>query len=153
MGEQALLVFALEQQRYALSLKQVQRVIRAVAVTSLPQAPKIVAGIINLAGTAIPVINLRLRFNYPLRPVRLKDHFVIADTGRRTVALQVDEAKTVIKKEVRCSSEVLPNLEHISGVIELEDGIILIQNLDQLLSLEEEALIDKALQEISSEEA
>jgi len=47
-------VFALDGQRYALALHQVQRVIRVVAITPLPQAPAIVLGVIDLGGVVIP---------------------------------------------------------------------------------------------------
>ncbi len=76
---QPLVVFALDDQRYALALACVQRSIRAVAITLLPKAPAIVLGIIDLAGEVIPVIDMRRRFHQPPRDIRLSDHLLVAD--------------------------------------------------------------------------
>jgi purine-binding chemotaxis protein CheW len=61
----ALVVFALDDQRYALALTCVQRSIRVVAVTPLPGAPAIVMGVIDLGGVVIPVIDIRGRGEGP----------------------------------------------------------------------------------------
>ncbi len=88
LTERPLVVFALDDQRYALALARVQRCIRVVAITPLPEAPAIVLGIIDLGGGVIPVINIRKRFNHPPRDVRLSDYLIAATTGKRTVALR-----------------------------------------------------------------
>ncbi|MDD5307818.1 MAG: chemotaxis protein CheW [Deltaproteobacteria bacterium] len=149
MGEaRFLVVFALDDQRYALALDRVQRSIRVVAVTPLPEAPAIVLGIIDFGGVIVPVINIRKRFNHPPRDVRLSDHLVIATTGKRTVALLVDETRGVIKASPGSyapAAEIMPRLELVDGAMRLEDGLILIHDLERLLSLEEETAIDRAL--------
>jgi len=47
--------------------------------------------------------------------------------------------------ELASASDILPGLDLIAGAVKLEDGLILIQDLDRLLSLEEEVAIDQAL--------
>jgi len=146
--ERPLVVFSLDDQRYALALARVQRSIRVVAITPLPDGPEIVLGIVDLGGVVIPAINLRKRFNHPPRDVRLSDHLVVATTGKRTVALLVDEVSGVIEPSPeRCvaAGEIVPRLELVDGAIKLEDGLILIHDLNRLLSLEEETAIDRAL--------
>ncbi len=148
LGERHLVVFSLDDQRYALPLNFVKRSIRVVAITPLPQAPDIVLGVIDLGGTVVPVIDIRQRFNHRARDVRLSDHLVIATTGRRTVALLVDETKGVIETSPDSyapAETILPRLKLVAGAIKLADGLILIHDLDRLLSIEEEAAIDGAL--------
>jgi purine-binding chemotaxis protein CheW len=143
-----LVVFSLDDQRYALDLARVQRSIRVVAVTPLPGVPAIVLGIIDLGGVVIPVIDIRKRFNHPPRDVRLSDHLIVAMTGKRTVALLVDETKGVIEislENYAPAGKILPGLELVDGAIKLEDGLILIHDLERLLSLEEETAIDRSL--------
>ena len=143
-----LVVFLLDDQRYALSLACVQRAIRVVAITPLPAVPAIVLGIIDLGGVVIPVINIRGRFNRPPRKVRLSDHLIIATTGKRTVALLVDETQGVIEASPESyapAGEILPGLELVQGAIKAENGLILIHDLERLLSLEAETAIDLAL--------
>jgi purine-binding chemotaxis protein CheW len=143
-----LLVFSLDDQRYALALDRVQRSIRVVAITPLPDAPAIVLGIIDLAGVVIPVVDIRKRLNHPPRDLRLSDQLLIATTGRRTVALLVDEANGVIDgspEDVVPASEILPGLGLVAGAVKLESGLVLIHDLDRLLSLDEAAAIDRAI--------
>ena len=145
---QKLVVFILDDQRYALSLACVQRAIRVVAITPLPAVPAIVLGIIDLGGMIIPVINIRGRFNRPPRDVRLSDHLIIATAGKRTVALLVDETQGVIEASLESyapAGEILPGLELVHGALKAEDGLILIHDLERLLSLEAETAIDLAL--------
>ena len=54
-----LVVFALDDQRYALAFAVVEKVIRAVEITPLPQAPEIVSGAINVQGKIVPVVEGR----------------------------------------------------------------------------------------------
>lgn len=147
-GQGPLVVFSLDEQRYALALSRVQRSIRVVAVTPLPGAPPIVLGIVDLAGAVLPVIDLRLRFGHPPRDLRLSDQLVIASTGQRTVALLVDTTIGVIEAAPEAyapATDFLPRLDHIDGAVKRQDGLILIHDLERLLSLEEESAIDRAL--------
>ncbi len=138
----------LDGQRYALRLAQVDRVIRAVEITPLPQAPEIVAGVINVQGQVIPVVNIRKRFRLPEREIILSDQIVIAHTSRRPVALIVDGTDGVIEfpeHRVVHAGKILPDMEYVEGIAKLEDGMILIHDLDKFLSLEEEKTLDRAL--------
>ena len=143
-----LVVFSLDGQRYALALGSVQRVIRAVAITPLPSAPAIVLGVIDLGGAVVPVVDIRRRFGHAPRGPRLSDHLVVATTGRRDVALLVDETNGVVDgspERFVAAGEVLPGIPLVDGAVKLEDGLILIHDLARLLSLEEETAIGCAL--------
>jgi purine-binding chemotaxis protein CheW len=144
-----LVVFAMDEQRYALQLAAVDRVVRMVEVTPLPQAPQIVLGVINAQGRIIPVVDIRRRFRLPARDIHLSDHLLIARTARRTVALALDAVTGIVEgsaQAVITAEEILPGLEYVEGVIKLEDGLILIHDLDTLLSLEEEQTLAATLQ-------
>jgi purine-binding chemotaxis protein CheW len=150
---QALVVFSLYEQRYALALTSVQRVIRVVAITPLPEAPAIILGIIDLGGVVIPVINIRERFKHPPRDVRPSDHLLVATTGKRTVALLVDATKGVIEgssAQYEPAGKILPGLELVDGALKLPDGLVLIHDIDSLLSLDDQTTIDRALDAVST---
>jgi purine-binding chemotaxis protein CheW len=144
----SLVVFRLDARRYALLLAVVERIVRAVEVTGLPNAPDIVLGVINVEGRVIPVLNLRRRFGLPEREISLSDQFLIARTTRRTVALVVDEAQGVIehpKAEIIAPARIVPGLGQIQGVVKLPDGLVLIHDLELFLSLEEVNALDAAM--------
>ena len=143
-----LISLTLGEQRYALSLAQVERVIRALDITPLPRAPEIVLGVINVRGKVIPVVNVRRRFQLPEREISLSDQIIISHTSRRQVALIVDEVNGVIElpeHSVINAGSILPHLEYVEGVVKLRDGMILIHDLDRFLSLEEETCLSDAL--------
>ena len=143
-------VFTLDGQRYALLLSDVERIIRVVEMTSLPKAPDIILGIINVEGQIIPVVNIRERFRLPRRELNLSDVLIIARTPKRTVALMADDASGVIesrKQEIVKAEKILPGMGYIEGVVKLEDGIVFIHDLGKFLSLEEEKKLDDAIKE------
>ena len=77
-----IVVFTLRDRRHGLPLSAVERIVRVVEVTSLPKAPDIVLGVVNVQGRVIPVINVRRRFRLPEREIALTDHMLIARTTR-----------------------------------------------------------------------
>ncbi|OIQ87420.1 chemotaxis protein CheW [mine drainage metagenome] len=142
-------VFTLGEQRYALRLSAVERIVRAVQIDPLPQAPEIVLGIVNIQGRIVPIINLRRRFHLPEREIALSDQFVIAHTSRRPVGLVVDAVTDVIEcpeQGVASGDSILPDMEYVAGVVKLQDGMVFIHDLDSCLSLEEEATLKLALE-------
>lgn len=92
-GSETLLLFRLGAQRYALRLAAVDRVIRAVAVTPVPETPAYVLGLINLGGQLVPVCSLRRCVGLADQPIRAADEFVIVHTARQPLALVVDEVQ------------------------------------------------------------
>lgn len=133
--------FALDEQRYALSLDSVERILRVVQITPAPRLPAIVMGIINVQGRVVPVVNTRKRFGLPARAIALTDQLILAYTTKRTIALLVDEVlgvKEIEAESIVSASLIIPNMNYVEGVITLEDGMILIHDLNKFLSLEEE---------------
>jgi purine-binding chemotaxis protein CheW len=148
-----LVLFTLDEQRYALDLASVERIVRVVDVTPLPKAPPIVLGIINVKGDVVPVYDLRGRFRLPGREISLSDQLMIAKTSRQTVALLVDGVDSVLEvadEEIASAQEILPEIEYVHGVVKLQDGLVLIHDLDQFLSPEEERTLEGALNSVSS---
>lgn len=144
-----LIIFTLDNQRYALPLPAVDRVVRMVAITPLPNAPDIVLGVVNFQGRVIPVINMRRRFFLPERGNVLTDQLVVAHTARRPVALVADAVLDVIacpSQSLIAPENILPRVEYVEGVMKLEDGLIFIHDLDKFLSLEEESSLDQVLE-------
>ncbi len=137
--------FALEGQRYALPLQSVSRIVHAAEVTPLPLAPEGVAGALDVGGRILPVFNLRRRLHLPDRPMRLDDQFVIAHTPRRPVALVVDRALGLIEAQPVEDAALAPNPPHLRGVLSLPDGLVLIQDLEDFLSAEEDQALESAL--------
>jgi purine-binding chemotaxis protein CheW len=140
-----LVVFRIDEQRYALPLEKVERIVRAAQVTRLPKAPENVVGVIDVQGRIVPVLDIRRRFQLEPRPITTADHFLIANTSRRNVILVIDEAVGLTK--TLGEPAIVPEADQIKGAITLDDGLLLIQDLERFLSPEDESALDKALQE------
>jgi Chemotaxis signal transduction protein len=142
-----IVVFTLNEQKYGLMASAVQRVIRAVEITSLPKAPEIVLGVINLEGEIIPVLDIRKRFHLPPTEIDPANNFIISTASSRTVAVVVDAVLGLHKTEETSvfSEKNLPGAEYVQGIVKLQDGMILIHDLDQFLSLEEKTRLDDAI--------
>ena len=80
--------FNFDDQKYALFLSAVVRIIRVVEITGLPKAPEIVLGVINMHGLIIPVFDIRKRFRLPQREIQL-DHQLIARLDNRHLIRRV----------------------------------------------------------------
>ncbi len=145
---QTLVLFQLGGQRYALHLSTIDRVIRAVAVTPVPETPAFVLGVINLAGQLLPVCSLRSCLGLPDRDIRAQDLFVIARTSGLTVALVVDDVSGLVALDAArtvAPETVLPGHGcRVEGLVKLGGDIILIYNLEQLFSAQDQARILQA---------
>jgi purine-binding chemotaxis protein CheW len=142
------MVFRLDAQNYALYLSVVEKVVRAAEITLMPKAPEIVVGVVNWHGRVVPVVNMRARFGLTAREIDLADRFIFARTRKRVVALIADSVDGVIfhsREEIISPEHIVPGIEYIDGVAKLEDGLLLIHDLDKFLSLEEENGLDRAL--------
>lgn len=143
-----LVVFKLADQRYALHLSAVERVVRIAELTVLPKAPQIVLGIINVRGRVIPVVDTRRRFGLPARELNLSDQLIIARTSQRVVALLADVVAGVIQHSraaITAATEILRTLDYVEGVVKLEDGLVFIHDLDTFLSPVEEQTLEQAM--------
>lgn len=141
-------VFRLDERRFALPLAVTERVIRAVEVTPLPQAPAIVLGAIDVHGRVVPVLDVRRRFLMPERELRPSDWFLLARTTRRPVALVIDESEGVADRpqdDIVASGEIAAGLDQFPGVVRLDDGLVLIHDLETFLSLDEARALDDTM--------
>jgi purine-binding chemotaxis protein CheW len=144
----SLVVFRIGEQEFAVGVAAVERVVRAVEVAPLPEAPRGVRGVINLQGRIVPVFDLWARFGNPGRELRASDHLIIAHTHWRAVALLVDSVLGVVPRcevKVTPAAEILPDLECISGVMKLDGGLVLVHDLERFLSIEDHTALQLAL--------
>ena len=146
-----LVVFSLDEQRYALPLDTVETVIRAAALTPLPKAPDIILGILDLHGEVVPVVNIRKRFQLAERALNPADQFIVARAGSLRVALVADAALDILalEQDALPSDSIVPGLEYVCGVARTGDGLILIHDLSTFLSLEEKHSLTRALEHVN----
>jgi purine-binding chemotaxis protein CheW len=143
-----IVVFSLDELLYALPLPAVVKVIHAIEIRSLPKVPEIISGIINVKGQIIPVADIRKRFGLAAHEIDPDDRLIIADTGKRQVAIPVDSVtgiRDLAPRQLAVARETLPFAEHLRGVAKIDNELILIYDLEQFLSLDEEKELEQAM--------
>lgn len=133
-----LVTFKLGDEEYGIDILKVQEINRMTDITSMPKAPFSVEGVINLRGKVIPVVNLRKRFGLDLKEIDSQSRIIVVDIGS-TVGLIVDSVSEVL----RISSDTIEppppitggiGSEYIMGIGKLEDRLIILLDIDKLLS-------------------
>ena len=142
------LVFEVGGQRYGLPTVDVRELVRAVAITPLPNAPAVIEGVVNVRGRVLPVLDVRARFRLPAKPLDPSDLFIVASAGPRGVILRVDRAThlaLVDEASVQSPQTLGPSATYVAGVAKLDDGMVLIHDVATFLSAAEAASLDEAL--------
>ena len=143
-----ILVFTIDGLDYAILLNVARRVIHAVEIRHLPKAPDIITGVINVNGEIIPVADIRKILNLQPKEIHPDEKLIIADTGRRIISILVDAVTGITEIDSNKITEAAANIAFTSllkGVVKTENGLILIYDLEKFLSLDEEAILDRAL--------
>ena len=128
-------VFTVDRHRFALRLAAVRRVVRMVELTAVPEAPAYIAGMINVQGELLPVVNTRRRFRLRERESSITDHLIIATTRGRAVVLIADAVIGVIEESdesITAAESVVPGVDLIDGMLKTRDGIVLLHDPDSL---------------------
>lgn len=143
-----LLVFTLQDHKYALRLSAVESVLRSVKVVPLPEAPSIVLGIFSYRGRIVPVLDIRRRFRLEGAAIAPEGSFILARASRWTVALSVDSVVGILEDAGAAvpPDRILPRLDYVEGVRQAGSDLILIHDLETFLSLEEEAALGRAME-------
>lgn len=136
--KQKIVLFSLDQLRFALPLSDVVKVERAVEFTPAPKAPPSVSGFIDFHGDIIPVLDLRKLFGLPPREIRLEDQLIVVRTSQRLVVLVADSVAGVYDRDGNdggAAGGPLPSTKHLSGIATIDHEIVLITDLESLCSL------------------
>lgn len=131
-----LLIFTVNAQRYALHLDAVERIVRAVAITPLPESSPGLLGVVNVQGRIVPVVNFRKRFRLPMRDVDLNDRLIIATAVDRTVALLVDDVVGVVagrQEDVVPSARIGADPGYSAGMFKYGEEMVVIPNLANII--------------------
>jgi purine-binding chemotaxis protein CheW len=90
------LTFDLAGEGYGLEIRYVTEIIGIQKVTNVPGMPEHVIGVLNLRGKVIPIIDVRLRFNLPLREYDERTCIIVVDVNDNPVGLVVDQVSEVV---------------------------------------------------------
>jgi len=142
VGEVKVIVFRLKDEEYGVEVQQVKAIEKLEHITRVPRTPKFVKGVINLRGVVTPIIDLRKRFDLEESEYSDSTRTIIVAVGDLEVGLIVDAANDVIDIPVDAIEpppEVVGGVEaaYLRGVAKLDKRLLILLNLDKVLSTEE----------------
>ena len=147
------LTFTLANEDYGIGILKIKEIIGMMPITSVPQTPEFVKGVINLRGKVIPVMDLRLRFGMDSIDYTERTCIIVVEiegqSGTVMIGIVVDSVSEVlnIKSE---DVEDTPafgtklNTDYILGMAKMEGGVKILLDIDQVLNSEELALLKEA---------
>ena len=130
------LIFFVDGKKFALPVASIDRVISAVELTTVPETPDSISGVINVHGLVIPVVNIRKRFHLKERDLSVNDRFIISNTLSHTVALWVDAVGEVVEstsESVVGADSITFGFDFIEGVTKVHGDIVPIPDITRLI--------------------
>lgn len=137
---------------YALDIMRIKEIIRPQKMTPIPKAPSFIEGVINLRGAVIPVADMRKRFDQPVGEEDRKNRIVISSLAGKIIGLLVDEV-TEVKRfgrhEIAPAPQFIkgPQAGYFLGVARRDDDLILLIDLEKVLSTDEKIALQNLNQE------
>jgi purine-binding chemotaxis protein CheW len=139
--------FRVGRQEFAFDILQVERILRYTAPSPLPKAPQFLEGVLPYGGGAIPVIDLRKRFELEAS-IREETRLMVLELETQRVAVLVDEVREVLRIDTTTIAAPGPMVSglaaaYISGIITRPGRTIIILNARKLLSSTERLALDQ----------
>ncbi len=148
--ELQLVIFRLAKEEYGLPITKVQEINRLVPITKLPQTPSFMEGIINLRGRVIPVIDLRKRFQLAAAERSEDNRIIIVEVNGQTVGVIVDAVTEVVRLAAGSIEPPPPafiiDAQYIHGVGKLDDRLLILLDIDRILTSQEEIILKEIKQ-------
>ncbi len=137
-----LVTFSIGSEEFGVDILKVVEIIRIMDITKVPRAPAFVEGVINLRGLVIPIIDLRRRFGLSVKAMDQETRIIVIEINGMTVGFVVDSVSEVLRipaSTVEPPPPVVAGLDsdYISGVGKLQDKLLILLDLDKLLSADD----------------
>ncbi len=137
-----LVSFTIGEEEFGVDILKVQEINRMVDVTRVPNAPEFVDGVINLRGKVLPIIDLRSRLGMPRKEHDKNTRIVVVELAGKVIGFVVDSVSEVLRIP-RNITEPPPTVaagvdaEYITAVGKLDDRLLILLDLEKVLSVEE----------------
>lgn len=151
-----LIVFSLGGEEFGVEITKVQEIIRMKEITELPNNSEFMAGIINLRGDIISVIDLRKRFEVEQKETK-KTRIIIVEMDSQDVGLIVDSVSEVLRidhEEIDDAPERIAGIkdDYLRGIGKIDERIVILLDLDKLLTAEEKIELENVSDNVDEEE-
>lgn len=142
--------FGLNNEEYAVDAINVQEIIEMASITHVPHLPGFFKGVINLRGNIIPVVDLKLKFDMGAEGYKKHTCVIVTEFSGGVMGLIVDSVSDVLHMSNEAISAA-PSFgakiktDFIKGMGKIEDRLVLILDMDKVLTEEETLIISEQL--------
>lgn len=142
-NEVKILIFGLNGEKYSTDIKAVERILGYEEPTVLPEAPNFVKGVINYEDSILPIISLSEKFKLGLDKESESRQIIVVKRQEKKFGIIVEnvyEVRDVDGDLVEETPDITGTEErkYISGLIRLEENIVILLDLEKILSLQDE---------------
>ena len=140
--EQQYLTFRLSDQDYGIPILEVQEIKGWTAVTPIPNSPHFIKGVLNLRGTIVPIIDLRLRFNLERKEYDQFTVIIVVNIAGKLAGLVVDSVSDVVNasNEQHCEApefEGQLNRQFIEGLVQFDEKLLILLDISKLADIDD----------------
>ena len=152
------LTFFIEDEQYGLDISRIKEIITLMPITHIPKTPDFVKGVINLRGSIIPVIDVRLKFGIAAVEPTVDTAIIIYEIDNVSIGFIVDYVEDVVTINTDVISDAPDfgasiDTTFIAGVAEIKEGVIMILDLKNIFDHNELTLVGQMeKKEIKEEE-
>jgi purine-binding chemotaxis protein CheW len=144
---QQFVIFSVDEQIYGVEILKIKEVVSYQKITPLPNMKAFIKGVINLRGVILPVFDLREKFKLPETTYTSFHAIIVMEVSGRVMGIIVDEISDVVDlfpEEVQAASSLPPGVqaEYMKGIGKKESELIVLLDVDRLLSPEELEILD-----------
>ncbi len=142
-----LVSFRLANEEYGVDIMRVQEIILPGQITRMPEVPEFICGLINLRGHVIPIVDLRKRFGLPAAESDERTRIIVVNLMSKTIGIVVDAVNEVLRinaEQIDPPPSSVAGIDHayIRGLVRFEDKLLIMLNIDNVLTQEERAALD-----------
>jgi purine-binding chemotaxis protein CheW len=145
---QEFLAFTLGKEEYGIDILKVQEIRGYETVTRIANAPDFIKGVVNLRGIIVPIVDMRIKFHLGEPTYDQFTVVIILNIGGRVVGMVVDSVSDVITlspEQIKPAPEMgtALNTDYLIGLGTIDQRMLILVNIDKLMSSTEMGLIDK----------
>jgi len=145
------LTFSLGQEAYGIEILKVQEIRGYEVATTIPNAPSFLKGVINLRGTIVPIIDLRIKFNFANVEYTAFTVVIILNIANRVVGIVVDSVSDVItltSDQIKQAPDFSASFDtdYIMGIATVDSRTLILVDIEKLIGSPDMALVEKSVQ-------
>ncbi|MBH2912164.1 chemotaxis protein CheW [Serratia marcescens] len=150
---QEFLIFTLGNEEYGIDILKVQEIRGYDQVTRIANTPAFIKGVTNLRGVIVPIIDLRVKFSQQSVSYDENTVVIVLNFGQRVVGIVVDGVSDVLSltaEQIRPAPEFAVTLatEYLPGLGSLGERMLILVDIEKLLSSEEMSLVDSVAKSV-----